>query len=173
MFEFSQDLGHDILGRWDDSYKFTITVVNDSGCSPPEVHKLKVRVRHEGDCLCDNTLCTSYTCSSQGLFLRDQNNISFYSSSESMPIHGDWGPSSLSIESIYARPFSGDVEHVPGIGVAFSMGDTITITFRKDTNYGRGLRNVLKHIICGLVRHTRQNLVPRAWIMTRSSSSWI
>ncbi len=135
MFEFSQDLGRDFIGRWEDSYKFTITVVNTSGCSPPEVHKLKVRVRHEGDCLCDNSLCTSYTCSSQGLFLRDQNNISFYSTSESMPIRGDWGPSSLSIESIYARPFSRDV---PGIGVAFSMGDTITITFSKDTNYGRG-----------------------------------
>ena len=36
-----------------------------------------------------------------------------------------------------------------------------------------GPRNVLKHMICGLVRHTRQNLVPRAWIMARSSLSWI
>ncbi|MGB1591801.1 MAG: hypothetical protein ACPIOQ_03535, partial [Promethearchaeia archaeon] len=51
------------------------------------------------------------------------------------PIRGDWGPSSLHITNLQATPAPGDV---PSNGFAYSAGDTITVTFSHDTNYGRG-----------------------------------
>ena len=97
MFSFSQDLGLNFVGQWDDAFRFRITVLNASGASPPEIHKLSVKVLHEGACSCDDSLCTSYTCTPQGWFLRDASNQSMFSTSASLPIRGDWGVSSLSI----------------------------------------------------------------------------
>ena len=135
MFNFSQSLGQDFVGRWDDAHVFRITVLNASGATPPEVHKLELSVLHEGNCTCDDALCTFYTCSPDGLFLRDASNRSLFSRAKSKPIRGDWGPSSLHITNLQATPAPGDV---PSNGFAYSAGDTITVTFSHDTNYGRG-----------------------------------
>jgi hypothetical protein len=97
MFAFSQDLGFNFVGQWDNDVRFRITVLNASGASPPTIHKLTVRVLHLGTCSCEDSLCTSYTCTPQGWFLRDASNRSMFSTSESQPIRGDWGISSISI----------------------------------------------------------------------------
>ena len=91
---------------------------------------------HDGECTCDDALCTFYTCADSGLFLRDATNKSYFSTSASEPIRGDWGASSLSIVHLEAMPNPGDTPVVGG--GAYSAGDTITLTFSNDTNYGRG-----------------------------------
>jgi hypothetical protein len=135
MFNFSQSLGQDFVGVWEDAFTFRINVTNALNASPPEVHKLTVSVLHDGDCMCDDALCTFYSCPESGLFLRDASNRSLFSMSKSRPIRGDWGRSPLTITEFVARPHAGDVSSV---GKGFSAGDTIEITFSHDTNYGRG-----------------------------------
>ncbi|AFS80974.1 hypothetical protein NKOR_05440 [Candidatus Nitrosopumilus koreensis AR1] len=77
LFQFTQELGDDYRGFWDDGSTFVITILDDDVDVPPEVGSLQVIARESGNIVSDDSLAsTSISPPLEGSFGTFQNILS-------------------------------------------------------------------------------------------------
>ena len=111
LFEFSHPLGASYSGKWIDKRQLVITVLDTTGSGPPPIERFTMTVKSSGDLRNDPPACAPSTSTSPILV-------------------GEWGACKIEIIEIKAA----DPTKPPNVDRSFSVNDTISISFNKDTN---------------------------------------